>query len=143
MKSLQNTKYSIDEKLEKSFISLFGSKPNISSKTNVHEAVDNINKEELDQYEASESDEGTDAEDLDSSSSLEKVHAAKKVATVASTNDPGEENGDASELHNFEEKIEFHGGRLRRKANFGDDIHDDDLKVFFPCCMSWLLNISV
>lgn len=31
VKSLQNTKYSINEKLEKSFISLFGKKPNMQS----------------------------------------------------------------------------------------------------------------
>ncbi|CBI17233.3 unnamed protein product, partial [Vitis vinifera] len=119
VKSLQNTKYSIDEKLEKSFISLFGRKPNVSSKAN------NLN--------ADGSDEGTGSEDSDGSASLEQDHAAKKDATLTSKEGLEEENGNASELQpplkdNVEEKIEFHDGRLRRKAIFGDDI-DDDLKV--------------
>lgn len=142
VKSLQNTKYSIDEKLEKSFISLFGRKPNVSSKANnlngIDEIVENINGEELGQYqsrgenEADGSDEGTGSEDSDGSASLEQDHAAKKDATLTSKEGLEEENGNASELQpplkdNVEEKIEFHDGRLRRKAIFGDDI-DDDLK---------------
>ena len=131
VKSLQNTKYSIDEKLEKSFISLFARKPNASSEANdlngLHEAVEGEN-------DADGSDEGTDSEDLDGSASLEQDHATKEDATVTSKEGLEEENSNSSELQpsskaNFEEKIEFHDGRLRRKAIFGDEIHDNDLKV--------------
>lgn len=127
VKSLQNTKYSINEKLDQRFFSLFGRQPNASSEANDLNGLD----------EADESDEGTDSEDLDGSASLEQDAAAKEDATVTSKEDLEEEN---SIKANFEQKIEFHDGRLRRKAIFGEDFNDDDLKVNYLAACHGHLN---
>ncbi|KAK9273456.1 hypothetical protein L1049_018266 [Liquidambar formosana] len=147
VKSLQNTKYSIDEKLEKSFITLFSRKHNILSESQsdangtpeAGELISGI--EPPDQYQAGEefkadgSDE-SDAEDLDGSESSEQDYAVKNDATI--NNDlsgSDEENGDALEQqpplqNNLEEHIEFHDGRMRRKAVFGNDIDHNDTEDF-------------
>ncbi|KAB5515721.1 hypothetical protein DKX38_026369 [Salix brachista] len=134
VKSLQNTKYSIDEKLEKSFISLFSRNANISSEAqndakDNHESVDHSHN-----LEPNESGEESDAEDLDGSESTDEDEAAQKDALVnGESDDSDEEYGAAAKQKvdpqdRMKEQVEFHGGRLRRKAMFGNDIDDKDLK---------------
>ncbi|CAK7322676.1 unnamed protein product [Dovyalis caffra] len=123
VKSLQNTKYSIDEKLDKSSISYFSRNANISS-----EAQNDAqgNHEALEQSHSLEPNilgEETDAEDLDSSESSDQDEAAQKDAVVN-----GESGNSDEEYGNPKEQVEFHEGRLRRKAMFGNDIDDKDLK---------------
>ncbi|XP_011043597.1 PREDICTED: ribosome biogenesis protein BMS1 homolog isoform X3 [Populus euphratica] len=133
VKSLQNTKYSIDEKLEKSFISLF-SRSNISSEAQ-NDAKDNyrsLNRSY--NLEPNELGEESDAEDLDGSESTDEDEAAQKDAVVNGESDGSDEQYDAAAKKKadpqdrMKEQVEFHGGRLRRKAMFGNDIDDKDLK---------------
>uniref|UniRef100_A0A6N2M3Z3 AARP2CN domain-containing protein n=1 Tax=Salix viminalis TaxID=40686 RepID=A0A6N2M3Z3_SALVM len=134
VKSLQNTKYSIDEKLEKSFISLFSRNANISSEAqndakDNHESVDHSHN-----LEPNESGEESDAEDLDGSESTDEDEAAQKDALVNGESDGSDEEYGAAAKQKVDpqdrmkEQVEFHGGRLRRKAMFGNDIDDKDLK---------------
>lgn len=63
VKSLQNTKYSVDEKLEKSNISVFGKKPHISE---APEAVGrDVLLEPVDHYESDIKDEDSDSDEED------------------------------------------------------------------------------
>ncbi|KAB5515728.1 hypothetical protein DKX38_026376 [Salix brachista] len=135
VKSLQNTKYSIDEKLEKSFISLFSRNANISSEAqndakDNHESVDHSHN-----LEPNESGEESDAEDLDGSESTDEDEAAQKDALVNGGSDGSDEEYGAAAKQKVDpqdrmkEQVEFHGGRLRRKAMFGNDIDDKDLKA--------------
>ncbi|EEF45102.1 ribosome biogenesis protein bms1, putative [Ricinus communis] len=94
VKSLQNTKYSIDEKLENSFISLFS------------------RNESSDQDEVAAKDAMENGEDGVSN----KEHGDTS-------------NHQANLKDHVKQQVEFHGGRFRRKATFGDDIDDKDLKV--------------
>ncbi|KAH7851169.1 hypothetical protein Vadar_008107 [Vaccinium darrowii] len=83
VKSLQNTKYSLDEKLENSFISLFAKKINLLSEApseleDAHKSMDrikDIEPAELNQSgepETDDSDEESDAEELDGSETSDK-----------------------------------------------------------------------
>ncbi|KAK6930443.1 AARP2CN [Dillenia turbinata] len=127
VKSLQNMKYSIDEKLEKSFITLF-SRNSSEAQANVqdpHEASENLSSDKSqagNEIEPEGSDEGSDAEGLGGSESSEQDTENKKDNTDEISN----ENGNALELQptvrtNLGEHIEFHDGRLRRRAIFGDN----------------------
>ncbi|KAG6741300.1 hypothetical protein POTOM_054533 [Populus tomentosa] len=133
VKSLQNTKYSIDEKLEKSFISLF-SRNNISSEAQ-NDAKDNHRSVDRSyNLEPNELGEDSDAEDLDGSESTDEDEAAQKDAVVNGESDGSDEEYGAAAKQKadpqdrMKEQVEFHGGRLRRKAMFGNDIDDKDLK---------------
>lgn len=133
VKSLQNTKYSIDEKLEKSFITLF-SRNNISSEAQ-NDAKDNHRSVDRSyNLEPNELGEESDAEDLDGSESTDEDEAAQKDAVVNEESDGSDEEYGAAAKHKadpqdrMKEQVEFHGGRLRRKAMFGNDIDDKDLK---------------
>ncbi|XP_030506282.2 ribosome biogenesis protein bms1 isoform X2 [Cannabis sativa] len=103
VKSLQKAKYSVDEKLEKSFISLFGRKPESESRED---------NEKLDQAEATEGDAVMDSE--------------AEVSDEDNDDDVSEQQTEQNEQ--VKEHVEFHGGRLRRKAVFGEDIADDNGK---------------
>ncbi|XP_062090067.1 uncharacterized protein LOC133796529 [Humulus lupulus] len=103
VKSLQKAKYSVDEKLEKSFISLFGRKPDTLPESRE-------DKEKLDE------DEATTERDADSEVDV-------------SDEDSGNVSEQQTEQNeHVKEHVEFHGGRLRRKAVFGEDIADDNAK---------------
>lgn len=142
VKSLQNTKYSVDEKLEKSFITLFGQKPNILSEArndanDIHEAEERnrkIEPSEQDQsrqsIEADVSGEESDSEDLHSLGSSDQDEAAQKDAMIDSEFGSSVKESDqrATLKGHMKEHVEFHGGRLRRKAVFGND-DDNNLKV--------------
>ncbi|CAL9213962.1 unnamed protein product [Arabidopsis halleri] len=95
VKSLQNTKYSVDEKLDKTFINIFGKKTSASSETKL-KAEDAY--QSLPEGSDSESQSGDDEEDV---------------------------VGNDSEI---KQETEIHGGRLRRKAIFRQDLNEDDFE---------------
>lgn len=147
VKSLQNTKYSVDEKLEKSFINVFGRKPNMlleaqNDGKDDHETVEQARKIEPserdnsgDEIEADESDEESDDGELDGMESSDQDEAIQKDAMIKSKGGVSEEETvDTFEQQSplkdhLQEHVEYHGGRLRRKALFGKDTDHEDLKV--------------
>lgn len=94
VESLQNTKYSIDEKLEKSFISLFSKKPNSVSETpndakDDQESVRQIsNLTSMEQYQSGEeyktdgSGEESDGDDMNRLESSDEDRTPKKDSTI-------------------------------------------------------------
>lgn len=123
VKSLQDTKYSIDEKLEKSFINLFSKNPNL-----VSEAQSDVKDKTVGSGEERDVE---DSDGLESSDEDEAMHKDSIVRTV--DNDTNEENTNGEEQpfskDNVKEHIEFHEGRVRRRAVFGKDIDQDDVMV--------------
>ncbi|KAK4419933.1 Ribosome biogenesis protein BMS1 [Sesamum alatum] len=141
VKSLQNTKYSVDEKLEKSFITLFGKKPSSSAEAptgsvDAHEValepVEHYQPEIKD--EGGEVDEDSDTEDEDGLESSDGEKILKKKSSSRIMDDSSdEETNYASEQQpptqsNFKEQIDFHEGRVRRKAVFENEMDIDNLK---------------
>ncbi|XP_051151391.1 ribosome biogenesis protein bms1 [Andrographis paniculata] len=140
VKSLQNTKYSVDEKLEKSFISLFGKRP-YSSPEALNDSVDahkNSNQElplePVEHYQSEikddELEEDSDTDDEYGLESSDKL-VNKKLPSGTMDDSSDEESGHASEQgsptpSNFREQIDFHEGRVRRKAVFDDEMDVDD-----------------
>ncbi|KAI8543112.1 hypothetical protein RHMOL_Rhmol08G0193200 [Rhododendron molle] len=144
VKSLQNTKYSLDRWLENSFINLFGKKVNILSEAptdqeDAHKSMDHIRdvepaeNDQSGEPETDDSDEESDAEELDGSEISdedETYQGGLKMKTM--DNDSEEDNSNVLEEHfppekGLKENIDFHGGRMRRKAFFGDDFGQDHL----------------
>lgn len=133
VKSLQNTKYSVDEKLEESFINLFSRKPNLLSKAqsdgkDTDESREHIGRiESFEEYQSGEATKGegsaeeSDAEDFDGSESesSDKNEAVHKDAS----------DHDATHKDHLKEHVEFHDGRSRRKVIFGNDLDRNDIEV--------------
>ncbi|XP_031404805.1 ribosome biogenesis protein bms1 [Punica granatum] len=125
VRSLQNTKYSVDEKLEKSFIDLFGRKPDVFSKANgeakdMQQAVAQGHEMEPLGYLKSGEDSlsgETDAENVDGSESSDQDEYDNANESMKQT----------FIKDGFTEHVEFHGGRMRRKAIFGGDADYGDL----------------
>ncbi|GMI80529.1 hypothetical protein like AT1G06720 [Hibiscus trionum] len=142
VKSLQNIKNPIDEKLEKSKISLFSQNPNNSleaegRKMDSDEAPKLIRDiEPLVRYQSdgeeddSEFDEESADSDMDDSKSSDQDEGVQEDATQKSEGRNFDEgNADASErLGRVMEQVEFHSGRKRRKAIFGDGVDHRNLK---------------
>lgn len=126
VKSLQNTKYSIDEKLENSFISLFGKRMDTpNDQKGAQESVDQLENVKPGKLKSSESDEESDDDDDSSEMSDED----KTLEDGAESGDGfDEENNKAIKRNNLLEHVELHDGRMRRKAVFEDDDNDDRLK---------------
>ncbi|XP_010542239.1 PREDICTED: ribosome biogenesis protein bms1 [Tarenaya hassleriana] len=101
VKSLQNTKYSVDEKLEKTFISIFSKKPGGNQDAG-------LETEDAHQSTAN----GSDAESSEESQSGDDVEDGGMDV----------EGSDGK----LKQKAEMHDGRLRRKAIFRDDIDESD-----------------
>ncbi|XP_056161423.1 ribosome biogenesis protein bms1 isoform X2 [Syzygium oleosum] len=124
VRSLQNTKYSIDEKLEQSFINLFSRKPNILPEAQ-HNLEHHFEREPADGDDAVSDD--SDSEDVDDSEPTDEDEAVQNNARIVNDgSDFDEEDGDPSERHaslkeSLKEHVEFHGGRMRRKAIFGNE----------------------
>lgn len=134
VKTLQNTKYSIDEKLEQSFINLFSRKRPTSLEdkcgpegapvkgNDQHKLIPLNHDEHMVYTGASESvqDKGkfqiADNEDLDSDESDEEEGAGD-----------GEQSSPLKS--DLKEEIEFHGGRVRRRAVSTSDFAHGDLEV--------------
>ncbi|KAI4313296.1 hypothetical protein L6164_026287 [Bauhinia variegata] len=146
VKSLQNTKYSINEKLDKSVINIFSQKTNVSleSLADAQDGNKNIERDGkvdiLDNYQSGQAIEaGTfgeekndmDVDDLESSDEDEAVPRDTLISNESSDSDEEEDdatNREAILKDHLKEKVEVHGGRLRRRAVFGNDIDQNDLK---------------
>ncbi|CAH9070002.1 unnamed protein product [Cuscuta epithymum] len=113
VKSLQNTKYSINEKLEQSFISLFGKKPNSSFESQPQPQAQEVAPDQETVPRNVDESDSLDGEEI----SDEENDMLDKVNDTGSEQLPTSNNG-------FREQIDFHDGRTRRKAIFDDD---DDL----------------
>ncbi|ONI35658.1 hypothetical protein PRUPE_1G548200 [Prunus persica] len=132
VKSLQNTKYSVDEKLQESFINLFSRKPNLLSKAqsdgkDTDESREHIGRiESFEEYQSGEATKGegsaeeSDVEDFDGSESesSDKNEAAHKDAS----------DHDATLKDHLKEHVEFHDGRSRRKVIFRNDLDRNDME---------------
>lgn len=131
VKTLQTTRYSIDEKLDKSFISLFNVKPFSSSHdANISEDRTTVNGEIIRNLPGKGGFDGGnnyyDHEHIDpkddtyfkGNDEIEKMDMTKEIEPV----DSDEENDyhdevDQQILFNYDqEDAEFHNGRMRRKA---------------------------
>ncbi|KAM1873072.1 hypothetical protein ACFX13_006958 [Malus domestica] len=132
VKSLQNTKYSVDEKLEESFINLFSRKPNLLSNAQ-SDGIDTDESREqnrmiepLEEYHCGEAIKGdgsaeeSNAEDSDGSESesLDKNEAAHKDAS----------DQDATLKDHLKEYVEIHDGRSRRKVIFRNDLDHNNME---------------
>ncbi|KAK9132178.1 hypothetical protein Scep_011706 [Stephania cephalantha] len=136
VKSLQNTKYSVDEKLDKSFISLFSRKPPTSAE---HKSGDDISTSEKDPHDMSVqessdndvSEEETTENESDMESDKEGMEEAESSEEENNCHD---DDSDDEQLpvrkSGVREQTEFYNGRLRRKAYFGGDGEHSDLKPF-------------
>ncbi|GJN02820.1 hypothetical protein PR202_ga20206 [Eleusine coracana subsp. coracana] len=119
VKNLQNTRYSVDEKLEQSFINFFGRRPAAQSmESNVEDNV--ISASQQDKKDANLRNTGT----MESNGHSE------------CSSDSEEDNDDDTQINDrdvdLREEVEFHNGRLRRRAvstNFEDvdeEVTDED-----------------
>ncbi|KAF9590798.1 hypothetical protein IFM89_038390 [Coptis chinensis] len=122
VKSLQNIKFSINEKLEKNFISLFGKRPPSALQDNGDEEVPLAETEEdgMDDIEHSIQEEFGKKGDIDRFDQEDTPD--KKDPNVE---DLVDDSGGESDL---KEQIEFHNGRSRRKALFGNEDDIDDME---------------
>ncbi|KAJ7542996.1 hypothetical protein O6H91_09G021300 [Diphasiastrum complanatum] len=124
VKTLQNTKYSIDEKLERSFIQLF-------RKT---APVQFLPEEDLDSETTStEGETDVDARDP-SDDEVSDDSETDKAGRVREKSQSGEQGvfdaGSSSPESGPQERRELHGGRIRRKAIFlHSEENDDDCRM--------------
>lgn len=114
VKSLHNTKYTVDEKLNKSSINLFSQKSsNIKELTNGDD--DHVNHgnliEPMEELDTVDSDDESD----DDSEETRGSRLKDNKSTLAE--------------NKIEEEREFHEGRVRRKAVFGNESELDDQEV--------------
>ncbi|XP_065847007.1 ribosome biogenesis protein bms1 [Euphorbia lathyris] len=140
VKSLQKAKYSIDEKLENSFISIFARNLTRASETHNEAKDENEPRHEIEplkqnevgeQKKADGFGEESDGESLDDSESSRQDEVAQRDAVVNGEDEVSDEDHDDVSDHqtikdHLKEQVEFHDGRFRRKAMFGDDIDDKD-----------------
>lgn len=126
--SLQNTKYSIDEKLEQSFINLFSQKANplLEGPSDANDSkeysgqINNVEPMEQNQRSGEESD-SEDLDDLDSSDE-------SKTRRVDKHSDANSMNEQALSENTLKEQIEFHEGRMRRSV-FVDQRDDEEVML--------------
>ncbi|MED6123684.1 Glycoside hydrolase 2 (Mannanase, beta-galactosidase) [Stylosanthes scabra] len=131
VKSLQNTKYSINEKLENSFINIFGKKPEMSSEAVADALATNKDNEHSSEEDASDGDQLGKAietgEDSDGSESSDQDEDGAMMGEASS--DDGDD--DATDMKaipvDVKEHVEFKDGRRRRKAIFGNDVDQSDM----------------
>ncbi|KAL4389329.1 hypothetical protein AHAS_Ahas03G0034200 [Arachis hypogaea] len=132
VKSLQNTKYSINEKLENSFINIFGQKPEMSSEA-VADALathkDNKHDSEEDASDRDQHGKATETgEDSDGSESSDQDEAGAMMGEASSSDDRDDDATDMKAIPgDLKEHVEFKDGRRRRKAIFGNDVDQSDM----------------
>ena len=134
VKTLQNTRYSLDEKLEQSFINFFGGRPAAQSKDS--DAEGNV----ISASQETQDDQGdTNLQQVDDGNNSNAVTMESNEHSEGSSD--SEEDNDDIQLRDHDvdlrEEVEICNGRLRRKAvsaNFLDDV-DDEVYCFplFPC----------
>lgn len=137
VRSLQNTKFSINEKLANSTISLFSQKSNMSSKA-LHDAQGgNVDIEQDFKTENSDKDQSkqvVEAGTIDEENNETDTDGSESSDHDSDNSGSDQENGDVTDGKDtlgdhFKEHVEFHGGRVRRRAVFGNDVDQNDLKV--------------
>ncbi|XP_050366426.1 uncharacterized protein LOC126784919 isoform X2 [Argentina anserina] len=139
VKSLQNPKYSLDEKLEQSFINFYIQNPNSepqNNKKDLDKARESIRMiEPLEEHQSEEamiaggSGQGCEHGDIDGSESksYQNDAAAQNVAiTESDTSESDREHGDVLDQDvnlkdHLKELVELHDGRPRRKVVFKND----------------------
>ncbi|CAI8616694.1 unnamed protein product [Vicia faba] len=112
VKSLQNTKYSINEKLESSSINLF-------RQNSIDHAVEEDG--ELETLDSGEDNNGVDSDGSESSDQDEADGANGSLDDVNAT------DGIVTNREHLNEQMEFHNGRQRRKVIFENDVGQSDL----------------
>lgn len=147
VKSLQNPKYSLDEKLEQSFIKFYIQKPKTKAQNDENDLDESRERirmiEPLEEHQLGEamkadgSGKESDVEDIDGSDSESSYQndAAHNVAMKKSASGGSDrENGDVSDQFvnlkdHLKEHVEFHDGRSRRKVLFENDLDPTDMEV--------------
>ncbi|KAL8227115.1 hypothetical protein R6Q57_016947 [Mikania cordata] len=113
VKSLHNTKYTVDEKLNKSSINIFSQKSN--SLNEIMNDDDEVHVKHLIEPK----------EELDTLDSDDESDDSTETGSPRFKNDKKQTFAD----NNIEEEREFHEGRIRRKAVFGNENKPDDQEV--------------
>uniref|UniRef100_A0A0E0KDB8 Bms1-type G domain-containing protein n=1 Tax=Oryza punctata TaxID=4537 RepID=A0A0E0KDB8_ORYPU len=118
VKTLQNPRYSLNEKLDQSFINLFGRKPAVQS--------EDISASQNDQGDANilEQEDGNNISNANTLDSSEHSYSECSSDSEYDNDEATQQNDHKVDLR---EEVEICNGRLRRKAvsaNFKDD--DDD-----------------
>ncbi|KAG9138788.1 hypothetical protein Leryth_007419 [Lithospermum erythrorhizon] len=130
VKSLQNTKISVDEKLEQSFISLFGKRPNLLLEaSNGSRDADTSRKENqsLDHAEPYNSQEDTKDDESDEDGDGENDHILETLEGHGKMQE--DSSDDANNSKNYvKEQLDFSDGRMRRKAVFNGEVELDEQK---------------
>lgn len=124
VKSLQNTKYSINEKLENSSISFFGEKPKVSSEALTDSHGENKDVEQNEAAINTKDSDGSESSDQDEEDTMKDSEPSDSDNEDSPTSNAL--NGDQIQEH-----IEFHDGRRRRRAIFGNDNDQSDVMVSF------------
>ncbi|KAK9932234.1 hypothetical protein M0R45_019480 [Rubus argutus] len=148
VKGLQNPKYSLDEKLEQSFIKFYIQKPKMKAQNDEKDFDESRERiriiEPLEEHQLGEamkadgSGKESDVEDIDGSDSDSESSyqndAAHNVAMKKSCSSGSDiENGDVSDQFvnlkdHLKEHVEFHDGRSRRKVLFENDLNPTDME---------------
>ncbi|XP_047090404.1 ribosome biogenesis protein BMS1 homolog [Lolium rigidum] len=124
VKTLQNTKYSLDEKLDQSFINYFGRRPAAQSEDSV--MTGNNSSRQNDQGDKILEQVGGSNISADT---LERNEHSYSECSSDSEGDDADDIQPSDHGVDLREKVEFCNGRIRRKAvsaNFQDDNDDDD-----------------
>uniref|UniRef100_A0A7N0T9Q8 Bms1-type G domain-containing protein n=1 Tax=Kalanchoe fedtschenkoi TaxID=63787 RepID=A0A7N0T9Q8_KALFE len=139
VKALQNTQYSIGEKLGESSIQLFSKKSNVSKNhdTDINSEDGNTTRviEPAEHFPPGQFSESDDDED-GSESEHDVSDASEPDTDIGGTKNVEETDSDEEEKNDLpieqpssgnkhKELVEFHNGRTRRKAVFGDDDEHD------------------
>ncbi|KAF7042567.1 hypothetical protein CFC21_052133 [Triticum aestivum] len=127
VKTLQNTKYSLDEKLDQSFINFFGRRPAAQSEDS--DMTGNaISSRQNDQGEANILAQ-VGGNNLSSAGTLESNGHSSSECSSDSEGDNDDDIQPSDHGVDLREEVEFCNGRMRRKAvsaNFQDVDDDDD-----------------
>ncbi|KAM0841391.1 hypothetical protein ACQ4PT_059022 [Festuca glaucescens] len=124
VKTLQNTKYSLDEKLDQSFINYFGRRLAAQSKDS--DMAGNNSSRQNDQGDKILEQVGGSNISADT---LERNEHSYSECSSDSEGDDADDIQPSDHGVDLREKVEFCNGRIRRKAvsaNFQDDNDDDD-----------------
>ncbi|XP_052207209.1 uncharacterized protein LOC127811408 [Diospyros lotus] len=130
VKSLQNKKYSVDEMLEKSFISLFGKKANSISESSINrkDAQESVNPmSSVEPYQSGEDLETDDSAEESDTDGLENSEISDEDNASDEENNTTLDRQQSSD-DDLKEYIDSHNGRIKRKAVFGDDFDHNHLK---------------
>ncbi|QCD88478.1 ribosome biogenesis protein BMS1 [Vigna unguiculata] len=120
VKSLQNTKYSINEKLENSSISFFGEKSKVSSAALTDAHGENKDVEQNEAVINTKVSDGSESSDQDEEDNM-------KESEASDSDNEDSPNSNGLKGDQIQEHIEFHDGRRRRRAIFGNDIDQSDV----------------